>query len=409
MGNSSEHRESKSTKSLGDAPPSSITPADPVGKQIGDYTFSRKIGQGGMAIVYEARQKSLDRNVAIKIITGDFSEEPEYLERFRREARAAANLNHPHIVAIHESGQWGNNYYYVMDYVQGKTIDELIENKKHELLRSARSFSIEETLQMIEQAAQALAYAHKSGVIHRDIKPSNLLIDDKTSRVLITDFGLARSKRWEKITPRASLFGTPAYMSPEQAQGKEVDLRTDIYSLGAVLYEMLTGECPYPGENALQVIEKVKTEPLASPTKLNPTVPAAVESMIFKAMSKDIQLRYQSMDELLVDIQKFRSGLRISTFIEIAKHRVGKKKKITLAVLYTLIGILSILAVSFWWFYLNEVLEERSTKRQLELAHNYEVGGLIDEARQIYIKIIHNEYGTEYSQIARKRLEQLEN
>lgn len=326
---------------------------DLTGKQFGDYKITGEIGRGGMAIVYKAHQISLDRPVAIKIIPRALIEEPDYLERFKREASGAANLNHPNIVSIHGFGQFNGTYYYVMDLVHGETLNKLIEEKKHSLLRRAQHFSTDEALNIIEQTANALAYAHKQGVIHRDIKPGNLFIDNETGRVLITDFGLARSRRWEKITPRATLFGTPTYMSPEQAQGKEIDHRTDIYSLGAVLFEILTGIEPYKGENALEVIDKVKTESIAQPRKLNPNIPQGVESIILKAMSKDIWLRYQNMDELLKDIQRFRSGEKITTFMQIAEKKIEERRvfdiRILLFILTLFIGTAIIIGIAIYW------------------------------------------------------------
>lgn len=376
-------------------------------QQIGNYRLLKEIGRGGMAIVYEAFQISLNRSVAIKIITSDLSEEPEYLERFKREAQAAANLSHANIVSVHEFGQWDNKYYYVMDLIHGKTIDALILEKKHELLKSAQRFTSDETLDIIEQAAQALSYAHKSGVIHRDIKPSNILIDQNTKRVLIADFGLARSTRWEKITPRASLFGTPAYMSPEQAEGKPVDHRTDIYSLGALFFEMLTGNSPYPGNNALDVINKVKTLPITPPRKINPNIPLPVQSIILRAMSKDIRYRYPEMESFLVDIKNYRSGQKISTYKEIAVKQISKKKKFYSTIIYILLSLAAIAGISIWWLYLRERTSAMDIKQQLELARNYELAGMKGKAVEIYTEIIEQYQGTEYSQMARVKIDKM--
>lgn len=333
-----------------------FTPSkDLIGKQFGDYKIIKEIGHGGMAAVYESYQISLDRKVAIKIIPKTLTEEPQYLERFKREAKGAANLNHQNIVSIHGFGKFDDTHYYVMDLVRGKTLYDLIEEKKKDPLARARKFNIKEALEIIEQAANALSYAHSQSIIHRDIKPSNLFIDDKTQRVLITDFGLAKSQKWEKITPRASLFGTPAYMSPEQAQGKSLDNRTDIYSLGAVLYEMLTGIEPYIGDNALEVIEKVKSEPITPPSKHNLNIPPEVEAIILKAISKDIWLRYQSMDEFLKDIELFLKGEKITTFTQIAKQQLEEKtpidKRKIWFVLTLIVGISIVIGVGLFWYF----------------------------------------------------------
>lgn len=391
--------ESKETQITGK--PAVGSQPDLIGKQIGDYKINREIGHGGMAVVYEAYQQSLDRNVAVKIIPKALVEDPEYLERFKREAASAAKLNHPNIVSIHGFGQFGDTYYYVMDLAKGRTLDNIIETKKNELLKSARQFNIDDALKIITQTASALGYAHKEGVIHRDIKPGNLMIDEESGRVLITDFGLARSTRWEKITPRASLFGTPAYMSPEQAGGKELDQRTDIYSLGAVLYEMLTGKVPYPGNNALEVIDKVKTEPIVPPAKLNPNIPHGVESIILKAMSKDIRLRYKDMDELIYDIKKYQRGAKITTFARIAGEKAEKemrrKRLIPLIPLLVLILLGAVFGIYLWQSYYNKKKETAYINSKLQLAENYKRLGMHGDARKIYEEIITKYPDTEYA------------
>lgn len=388
--------------------PQSI-PQDLIGKQIGEYKITRLIGRGGMAVVYEAYQVSLDRYVALKIIPQSLIEEPEYLERFKREATSAARLSHPNIVSIHGFGQFGNTYYYIMDLAKGKTLENIIEEKKHELLKSARRFDIDYALNIIEQVANALSYAHKEGVIHRDIKPANIMVDEDSGRVLITDFGLAKSTRWDRITPRASLFGTPAYMSPEQASGKELDRRTDIYSLGAVLYEMLTGTTPYVGNNALEVIDKVKTEPITPPRKINPDIPQDVESIILKAMSKDLRLRYQNMDEFLLDIQRFRKGPKITTYTKMAEKRIERKKVLKhrafLLPIYVLLAIILLLfGFSTWYNYIKRQKEAREISSKFQLAENYERLGMKGEAIKVYKEIIEKHPNSEYATRARERL-----
>ena len=384
---------------------------DLIGKQFGDYKIIKEIGRGGMAIVYEAHQISLNRPVAIKVIAQALIEEQAYLERFKREASSAANLSHQNIVSIHGFGKFDDTYYYVMDLARGKTLDNLIEEKKQSLLHSRQRFNAEEALDIIEQAASALSYAHSQGIVHRDIKSSNIFVDSTTGRVLVTDFGLAKSIHWEKITPRASLFGTPAYMSPEQTQGKELDHRTDIYSLGAVLYEMLTGTEPYKGENALEVIEKVKTEPILPPRKINPAIPASVESIILKAMSKDIWMRYQKMDELLKDIQRFRSGRKITTFIRIAESKVAQRelsrKNIFLFILTTFISIAIIFVIAAYWQYEKKRQKTKTIIQQLELAENYELLGMKEMARHEYMKIIESYPDSKYSGTAKNKLGKL--
>lgn len=397
------NNESHETR-ISDKKPSFESPQDLVGRQIGDYKVIKEIGRGGMAVVYGAYQISLNRIVALKIISNTLIEEPEYLERFKREASSAARLSHPNIVSIHDFGQTENIYYYVMDLAKGKTLDKIIEEKEKELLKSARRFSIDDALNIIEQTANALGYAHKQGIIHRDIKPGNIIIDEETKRALITDFGLAKSKRWEKITPKASLFGTPAYMSPEQASGKELDHRTDIYSLGAVLYEMLTGTTPYSGNNALEVIDKVKTEPIIPPKKINRDIPNSIESIILKTMSKDIHLRYQNMDELLQDIQKFRKGTYISTFTRIAQQKVVREKRLRrelfLIPVYIFTALLVIFGAYTWLNYSKKQIRIRDAYSKFQLAGNYEQLGMQGEAIKIYKEIIEKYPDTEYAEQA---------
>lgn len=392
----------------GKSPLKLASPQDIIGKTLGDFKIIKELGRGGMAIVYEARQISLDRNVAIKIIPQALVEEPEYLERFKREASSAANLNHPNIVSIHGFGKLENTYYYVMDLAKGKTLDVIIEEKKHGLFKKVKQFAAVDALKIIEQAAGALSYAHKQGIIHRDIKSSNFIIDEETGRVLITDFGLSKSTRWEKITSNASLFGTPAYMSPEQASGKEVDERTDIYSLGTVMFEMLTGTLPYSGDNALEVIDKVKTEPIPLPKKINKYIPEAVESVILKAMSRDLHLRYQSMDEFLLDIQKFSEGEKISDFVKIARHRVETVKRMKRIFLVSPLVIIVVLGVSFGLYkftsYINKKHTSKRMSEQFQLAENYERMGLKGSAQEIYKEIIEKHPGTEYAVKAKTQL-----
>ena len=363
-----------------------------IGKQLGDYKIIREIGHGGMAVVFEAHQLSLDRKVALKIIPQSLIEEPEYLERFKREASAAARLSHPNIVSIHGFGQSGNVYYYIMALASGQSLDEIMQDKKKSLLKSARIYNTSKALEIIKQAASALSYAHNQGVVHRDIKPSNIMIEPDIGRVLITDFGLAKSTHWEKITSQASLFGSPSYMSPRQASGKELDHRTDIYSLGTVLYEMLTGAPPYHGDNALEVIDKVKQEPLPLPASINPAIPPAVSSIIIKAMSKDIWLRYQKMEELISDIDKYQHGEKVSSFIRIAQKKTDRSKPLVLKTLliiaYLLVsGGLLLGAIKLISFSRSK-RHDKYIRQQLELAHNYLNSGMAKSALEVYQQIV---------------------
>jgi len=398
-----------------------------VGKQIEDYIVTKEIGRGGMAIVYEAHQVSLDRTVALKIIPHEFTSDANSLKRFKREASAMANFSHPNIVSIHGFGEYENFHYYVMDLVKGKTLDAILEDKKHELLKSARRLPINESLKIVEQIANALSYAHKNGVIHRDIKPSNIIINPEAGQVLISDFGLAWSDKWEKITPRASLFGTPAYMSPEQAGGKELTFKTDIYSLGAVLFEMLTGNPPFQGHNVLEVIDKVKNDSIPSPRDINPNIPTDIELIVLKAMSKDIRLRYQSIDDMIVELQKFTRASLAKTVKKsepVAKlespahsqpiilsrttessHRANKQ--IIYAVIFVIVA--TVLLAEFYIFRdIRRKKEEiRIITNNFQLAEKYQHSGMVDEAKRVYKDIIGRYMNTVYAARAAEKLSKL--
>lgn len=402
--------DSEKTLPPDEKPVSFESPQDVIGKTIGDFNILKEIGRGGMAVVYEANQISLNRKVAIKVIPQALIKDPDYIERFKREATAAANLNHPNIVSIHGFGKFDDSYYYVMDIAEGRTLDQIMEAKKHDLLKRARVFGTDEAIKIIEQVANALSYAHQQGVIHRDLKPSNIMVTEKTNRVLITDFGLAKSTRWEKITPSASLFGTPAYMSPEQASGKKLDQRTDIYSLGAVLYEMLTGNVPFPGTNALEVIEKVKTESIIPPKKINPNIPSGVESMILKAMSKDVRIRYHNMDEFLKDLKNFRQNQEIKAFSEIARHELDRspvRYSVTRLVFGILIVAIIVTGIYVYWYYVNKQKEAVEIDSKFQLANNYEQLAMEYEAIRVYKEIMDRYPGTYHAKLAEEKMSRL--
>jgi serine/threonine protein kinase len=226
-----------------------------IGRTLGQYRIVEKIGQGGMATVYKAYQPGLDRYVALKVLPPLHAREPGFGERFRREAKAIANLNHPNILPVHDFGQEGEYSFITMRYIEGaRTLKEVM----------AGSLSLNQVTHLIGQVAAALDYAHRQGVIHRDVKPSNVLMDGDWA--LLTDFGLAKmTEASVKLTGTGVGIGTPAYMSPEQGQGLPVDHRTDIYSLGVVLFEMLTGRIPHDAETPFAIIVKRMSEPLPLP------------------------------------------------------------------------------------------------------------------------------------------------
>jgi len=264
-----------------------------IGRTLGQYRIIEQIGQGGMATVYKAYQPGLDRDVALKILPPLHAKQPGFSERFRREARAIANLHHPNILPVYDSGQDSDYSYLVMRYIDGAhTLTDVMRG----------SLTMEQVSNLIGQIASALSYAHRQGVIHRDVKPSNVLMDGDW--VLLTDFGLAKmTEASVKLTGTGVGMGTPAYMSPEQGQGKQVDHRTDIYALGVILYEMLTGQIPHDADTPFGIIVKRMSEPLPLPSALNPTVTEPVERVILRALASDPADRFDDAEEMATTLR----------------------------------------------------------------------------------------------------------
>src|SRR5918993_599579 len=266
------------------------------------YTRGELLGSGGMAEVYLAHDEVLDRDVALKVLTEKYVENEEFVERFRREARSAALLNHPNIVSVYDQGcSEDGTYYIAMEYIPGGTLKDRVLGEGPLAPGAATELGL--------QVAQALGHAHEHGVIHRDIKSRNILLTE-AGYAKVTDFGIARAATATTTTSRSRLvLGTPGYISPEQAMGKPVDPRSDLYSLGVVLYEMLTGELPYGGESPLSMALKHVDEPLRSPREANPNVPASLDALTAKLLAKDPENRYASAVELADDLERVQSGL----------------------------------------------------------------------------------------------------
>ena len=264
-----------------------------VGKTISHYKILSKLGAGGMGEVYLAEDTRLDRKVALKFLPLHFTADTESLARFEREAKATAALNHPNIITVHEIGDHENQTFIAMEYVHGESLRE----------RMAEKLSLEEIIDLLTQICSGLGKAHEADVVHRDIKPENIMID-KDGRVRILDFGLAKLKGVTKLTREASTLGTLNYMSPEQFQALEVDHRTDIWSLGVILYEMITGELPFAGDYEAAVMYSVLNEDVAALTSLQFDVPSELEQILNKALVKSPDERYQQVDEMLADFER---------------------------------------------------------------------------------------------------------
>ncbi|VEF48448.1 serine/threonine protein kinase with PASTA sensor(s) [Bacillus freudenreichii] len=266
-----------------------------IGKRIsGRYKIITMIGGGGMANVYLAHDMILDRDVAVKILRLDFADEDEFIRRFQREAQSATSLNHPNIVNIFDVGEEDNIYYIVMEYVDGMTLKQYIQNYY--------PISVEKVIDIVKQLTSALAHAHYNHIIHRDIKPQNILIDHD-GNVKITDFGIAMALTATSITQTNAVLGSVHYLSPEQARGGMATKKSDIYSLGIVMFELLTGRLPFSGESAVSIALKHLQSETPPPTRWNPDIPQSVENIVLKATAKDPFLRYNSVEEMGKDLE----------------------------------------------------------------------------------------------------------
>src|SRR5436853_4400263 len=268
----------------------------------GRYRIVRKLGAGGMANVYLAEDQELGRRVAIKILNERHANDDQFVERFRREAKNAAGLSHPNIVSIFDRGEAEGTYYIAMEYLDGRSLKEMITKRGPAPINVAVDYA--------RQILAALRVAHRQGLVHRDIKPHNVLVDDE-GRVKVTDFGIARAGP-SQMTEEGSIIGTAQYLSPEQARGTQVDQRSDLYSLGIVLYEMLTGEVPFTGDSPVEIAMKHLSKVPEPPSRIRPEVPRDLDFVVMRALAKAPDERYASAEEMDADLARVARGVSVS-------------------------------------------------------------------------------------------------
>jgi serine/threonine protein kinase len=322
--------------------------------RIPGYKILGKLGMGAMAIVYKAKQLSLNRMVAIKVLPKRFSENPEYVERFYKEGQAAAKLNHTNIVQAYDVGEAGGYYYFVMEYVEGKTL--------YDDLSAGKVYSEKEALDIIIQVAHALSHAHARGLIHRDVKPKNIMTNS-AGKVKLADMGLARETADIEAAEleAGKAYGTPYYISPEQIRGEiDIDGRADIYGLGATFYHMVTGRVPFMADDPSDVMRKHLKDPLIPPDHINTSLTAGISEVIEIMMAKKKRNRYKDIDELLVDLEAIRNGeppvrarekFDISMYRQLsdgdvveaeedlAKEEIAQKYRMTILLLGTIVAV----------------------------------------------------------------------
>jgi serine/threonine-protein kinase len=271
-----------------------------VGELIaGRYELEKLVGSGGMSNVFRAHDRLLERTVALKILHEQFTRDEDYVERFRREARAVAQLAHPNIVTVIDRGEQDSRQYIVFEFVEGENLKEVV---------SRGPLAVHDALELALQVARALAFAHTRGLVHRDVKPQNVLLNED-GQAKVTDFGIARSLDVQGVTQTGTVLGTSDYIAPEQARGQKVDPKTDVYSLGVVLYELLTGEVPFSGDNFVAVAMRHVNEPAPSVLERRPDCSVRLDLTIQRAMAKDPADRFESMDDFVAELEACLAGL----------------------------------------------------------------------------------------------------
>jgi eukaryotic-like serine/threonine-protein kinase len=279
---------------------------------LGRYELGRLLGAGGMAEVYEGHDRLLARRVAVKILLAQYAHDPAFLARFRREAQAAASLSHPNIVGVFDTGSEGDTWFIVMEYVDGRTLKDII--------RAEGALYWARAAEVAGDVAGALAVAHARGIVHRDVKPGNVMLTTE-GKVKVMDFGIARATAVPSITQTSAVVGTAQYIAPEQAQGLEVDARSDVYSLGCCLYEMVTGQVPFTGPTPVAIAYRHVREDPTPPRALNPDVPVPLERVCLKAMAKRPEDRYQTAAEMQRDLERVRVGEPVTVAVPLPSQQ----------------------------------------------------------------------------------------
>lgn len=311
-----------------------------IGKTISHYQILEKLGEGGMGVVYKAQDVKLDRLVAMKFLPHYLTSDPTEKERFTREAKTASGLNHPNITTVHEIDEFEGQIFIVMEYIQGKTLKQVVKQE---------TLPVREVLDIGIQLCEGLTVAHEKNMVHRDIKSDNVMLTPK-GQVKIMDFGLAELKEASEPTRSGSTAGTAAYMSPEQAQGEEIDRRSDIFSVGVVLYELLTGRLPFGGEHQAAIIYSILTEDPQPVARFNNQVSARLEDMVFKALAKDREERYHHVDDLLTDLRREKKALEYARTGRVSPVALGPRSKTKLSALLVPATIVFVIVLLFFIF-----------------------------------------------------------
>jgi serine/threonine protein kinase len=372
-----------------------------IGKTLGEFEITREIGRGGMGVVYEAIQKSLNRKVAIKVLPESFSIKKEFVDKFLKEAKVLASLSHPNIIPIYHFGEEKGVFFFAMEYVDGIPLTEiLLQNRMNH-----REMPLVEILSVVKQAASGLQFAHNKGAVHMDMKPGNILIDS-AGRARVADFGLVRLVTLGE-NKSGEISGTPMYMSPEQMEGRVIDHRSDIYSLGCVFYELLTGSTPFREGTLKSLIAKVVQQDPVQPSKIARDTPFLLDDIVLKLLKKSPDDRYQSLDELITIIDRFQKGLLTVTIDE--QRSNGRKKRIGSNVLKgllvtVLIGAGALAAAIAGWDYYNRDW----TRSKMNLADNYLKNGMRKPALSIYNEVVKKAPFTPAALKAMKRIAEIE-